>query len=136
VKHRTVQQRITSQMSETNSDQLLRKDIRGVYIGLNIHAIKHWIVATTPFHADLEPFALVHHRAKSTYLQALEQNVSWSVLLTWEDELKSALKYVETLINAILLNDETTYRCNLQPHRPGAICPNRRRLRLPNPEIP
>lgn len=129
-----VQQR--SQMSEADSYQLLRKDIEGVNIGLNIRAIKNWILATTPYHTDLQSSELVHHRAKTSYLSAIEREVPWSVLLTWEHELKYALKYVEALIKVIQHNDQFAYQCNRRPHIRGERCLNRRRLELPNPELP
>lgn len=118
-----------------NQYQLLRQNSTGAYIGINLNSIKAWITSVTPFHAHLEHFGFVHYRAKAQYLQTLEQEVSWSVLLHWPEELKSALNYIAILTNELLIHDETTYRCNLQAHAPGEFCPNRASLRLSDPEI-
>lgn len=113
---------------------LILTNANGELIGINIPAIKNWIALTTPFHTDVESFAFVHYRAKSEYLHALEQIASWPTLLNWPQQLKIALDYITILINEIVLHDETTFYCNLQPHSFGEICPNRTGLTLPNPE--
>lgn len=118
-----------------NQYQLLRQNSIGEYIGINLNSIKAWITSVTPYHAHLEHFEFVHYRAKAQYLRTLEQEVSWSDLLHWPEELKNALNYIAILINELLIQDETTYRCNLQTHGPGEPCPNRANLSISDPEI-
>lgn len=124
-------QRVVLQMP----DNLLRTNESNEAIGLNFQAVKNFIVRTTPFHLDLQPYVLAHFRAKSTYLEELAKQASNLELVTWTPEIVNALAYIEKLIDCILETDETTYACDLRDdHQYGFICPNRVNLSLPEPE--
>lgn len=115
-------------------NNLLRYSEEGEPIGLNLQAVKQFVEKTTPFHSDLQPYLLVHYRAKATFLEELSQQaIPWQIVL-WTIDVIKALKYIEQLIDTILEADETTYSCDLRNHRPGEICPNRQNLTLPEPE--
>lgn len=113
---------------------LLRDNVEGQPIGLNLYAVEEWIHKTTPFHADLQPYLLVHFRAKATFLEELSrQATNWQIII-WTTDVIRALGYIEKLIDTILEADETMYSCDLRNHIVGEICPNRRNLSLPDPE--
>lgn len=115
-------------------DNLLSTNEEGEPIGINFSAIKHWILKTTPYHTDVQPYLLVHYRAKTTFLEELsKQATSWQILL-WTGDVVRALAYIETLTNCILEADETSYLCDLRNHLGNEICPNRRHLTLPDLE--
>lgn len=103
-------------------------------VGINLSAIKHWIVKATPHHTDLQPYLLVHYRAKAALLEELAKQATTWQLIIWTSDVVKALTYVETLIDGILEADETTYSCDLRQHVGHEICPNRRQLILPDPE--
>lgn len=115
-------------------ENLLRKNSTGDPIGLNFEAVKTFTARTTPSHLDLQPYLLVHIRAKSTFLEELSRQASTWEFVSWTPEIIKALVYIEKLIDCILEADETTYACDLRNHRNGSICPNRANLSLPPPE--
>lgn len=115
-------------------DNLLKYNQQGEPSGIDIAAVKKWAEKTTPAHADLEPYLLVHFKAKTAYLEELaKQTAPWHIIV-WKQEITRALEYLEQLIDAILEADETTYNCDLRQHWAGEICPNRRNLVLPEPD--
>lgn len=115
-------------------DNLLRKNNKGEPIGLNLLAIKNFIAKTTPFHLELQPYLLAHYRAKSSFIEELARQASNWEIVTFTPEIETALAYIEKLIDCILEADETTFACDLRNHHNGAVCPNRRHLKLPDPE--
>lgn len=115
-------------------ENLLRKNDSGDSIGVNFQAVKNFIVKSSPFHLDLQPYLLVHFRAKATFLEELARQASNWEIITWTPDIVKALAYVEKIIDSILEADETTYACNLQNHQNGSVCPNRLNLSLPDPE--
>lgn len=113
---------------------LLKYNEEGAPIGLNLAAVKNWAEKTTPHHSDLQPYLLVHYRAKAAYLEELaNQTTPWQFIV-WTPEVIKALSYLEKLIDCILEADETSYNCDLRNHLTGEICPNRVNLELPNPD--
>lgn len=115
-------------------DNLLKYNSDGEAIGINVSAVKNWVVKTTPYHSDLLPYLLVHYRAKAAYLEELaRQTTPWQIII-WTADVTKALIYLEQLIDCILLADETGYNCDLRHHTQLEICPNRRNLTLPDPE--
>lgn len=113
---------------------LLRYNGEGEPIGVNLYAVKEFVYRTTPFHIDLQPYLLIHLRAKTKFLEELaHQSTAWQIII-WSADVIRALQYVERLIDAILEEDETTYNCDLRNHPASEICPNRRNLVLPEPE--
>lgn len=113
-------------------DNLIQLNDSGEAIGINISAVKNWALKTTPFHTDFELYQLVHYRAKTTYLEELSRQATIRQLTHWTKEVQKALKYLELLIDSILEEDETTYKCDLRRHAPGENCPNRRHITLPD----
>lgn len=114
-------------------DFLIKRDIAGNKIGIDLHAIKPWVVDQVPFHSDLEPYVLVHSRTKTLYLSALADHLTTSQVIRWTHQVQAATAYLDRLVDAILEQDETSYNCDLRTHKAGEICPNRIGLRLPNP---
>lgn len=115
-------------------DNLLKLNLQGEPIGVDICAIKNWILKTTPHHTDVQPYLLVHYRAKTTFLEEIAKQATPWQLVIWTSDVVKALVYIETLVDKILEADETTYACDLRNHLNGEICPNRRNLSLPDPE--
>lgn len=115
-------------------NNLLKYSSSGEPIGLNISAVKNFVLQTTAHHADLRPYLLVHYKAKTTYLEELAKQLTpWQIII-WTTEVIEALTYVEKLTDCILEADETTYGCDLRNHQAGEVCPNRINLILPDPE--
>lgn len=113
---------------------LLRYNDQRRPVGINLYQVKNFIYETTPFHADLQPYLLVHFRAKTSFLEELaRQTTPWQCLI-WATDILKSFEYIEKLIDTILAEDETTYSCDLRNHIAGEICPNRRNLTLPDPE--
>lgn len=115
-------------------DNLIKTNDSGEPIGINLQSVKNFIVRTTPFHLDLQPYFLVHFRAKTTFIEELaKQATSWE-FTQWTPDIIRALAYIEKLIDTILESDETTYACDLRNHQIGQTCPNRANISLPEPE--
>lgn len=113
---------------------LLEYSNEGEPVGINILAIKDWVAKTTPNHLDVQPYLLVHYRAKYQYLEELSrQTVPWQLVI-WTAGVVKALGYLEKLIDTILETDETHYLCDLRNHQQGETCPNRVHLILPEPD--
>lgn len=117
-------------------DNLLQLNSLGESIGIDLRAVKNFILRTTPYHLDLESYLLVHYRAKTVFLEELAKQTTAYEQIIWTKQVIRALKYIEHLINRVLESDETTYNCNkpYEPHLPGIKCPNREGIDLPDPE--
>lgn len=113
-------------------DNLL-KIINGEPVGINFSSIKNWAIKTTPPHIDLQPYLLVHHRAKTVYLEELNRHTTLWQQTVWTKEIQQALVYLEEIISTILEADETTYECTTRQHQLGETCPNRKGIKLPEP---
>lgn len=114
-------------------ENFLNKNGEGETNGVNYEAVKQYIVKSSPYHLDLQPYMLVHFRAKATFLEALAQQISNWEFITSTPYIVKALKYIENLIDSLLESDETTFACNLRNHH-NEICPNRADLTLPELE--
>lgn len=113
---------------------LLKYNEEGEPVGINIFEVKNWVIRTTPYHTDLEPYLLVHFRAKTAFLEELAKHSTVWQIIVWTVDVVEALIYLEKIIDCILEADETTYDCSLELHPIGESCPNRINIVLPEPE--
>lgn len=116
-----------------NEHRLINRNSIGTPTGLNLKAIKSWILDTTPYHVDLEPYTQVHLAAKTRYFSILAEQLSSEQIIQWRNQILAATIYVERLVDTILEHEETTYLCDLRTHPKGEQCPNRAGIVLPEP---
>lgn len=116
-----------------NHHELVLRDTSGKKIGINIRAIRRWILDNLPYHSDLESYILVHVSTRDKYFSELANQLSTAQIHRWKDQIIAATIYLEKLVDYTLEHDETAYLCNLRPHYNGEVCPNRAGITLPEP---
>lgn len=116
-----------------NQHRLINFSENGNPIGIHIRGLKPWVLETVPFHADLRPYVQVHLATKTKYFSILADHLSAQQIVQWSNQIRAATVYIEKLVDHILEHDETTYLCDLIPHRKGDQCPNRIGIILPEP---